>query len=74
MPCTMLATGPGGQGQLGNGMSGSGYQSAAPVPVAGSYMFVSVCAGLEHSCALDESGKAWCTGEHQLRQHGHRAA
>ncbi|PRW57024.1 Serine threonine- kinase CTR1 [Chlorella sorokiniana] len=65
-----LCWGQGEQGQLGNGMSGGGYQSAAPVPVTGSHQFVSVCSGQQHSCALEASGKAWCTGSASQGQLG----
>ncbi len=57
-----LAAGQGDQGQLATGRSDSGYQSTEPAPMAGDHRFVSVCTGLQHSCALEASGKAWCAG------------
>lgn len=60
-----MAAGNGGHGQLGNGDASLDYgeKSSIPVLVAGDLPFAAVCTGLQHSCALDSSGKAWCWGE-----------
>lgn len=58
---SVSATVSGAQGQLGNGESGSG--PIVPPLMGGKRAFESVCTGLAHTCALDASGKAWCTGE-----------
>lgn len=65
LPCSMVA-GMGTQGQLGNGVLGSGdqeYWSRTPVVVTGGHLFSAVCTGFEHSCALEPLGQAWCWGE-----------
>lgn len=49
--------GAGTDGQLGNNGDSD---STDPVKVAGSQSFVSVSAGGEHACALDDSALAWC--------------
>jgi alpha-tubulin suppressor-like RCC1 family protein len=52
-------------GQLGAGSAGGDgglAKSATPLPVAGGHLFRAVSTGLEHSCALDDDGAAWCWG------------
>lgn len=46
-------------GELGNNTTSS---SARPVAVAGGHTFRSIDCGYQHTCALDDSGKAWCWG------------
>lgn len=33
-----------------------------PLPVLGRHVFRTISAGLDHSCALDDAGAAWCWG------------
>ena len=60
-PCAGL----GSDGQLGNGMLrfSTDYESKVPVVVMGNHSFKFVCTAFSHSCALEQSGKAWCWGE-----------
>ncbi len=50
--------GAGGNGQLGNGNSGS----VLPEPVTSLDTYVAIAAGDKHTCALTASGSAWCWG------------
>jgi alpha-tubulin suppressor-like RCC1 family protein len=58
------------RGQLGNGDSGDGHQSSAPVPVAGGITFTSITAGEEFACALTAAGRAYCWGTNSYGQLG----
>ena len=51
-------------GQLGDGnfYTGDPYGSPAPVAVGGGHTFVSLIAGLLHTCGLTAAGEAWCWG------------
>ena len=58
------------QGELGNGESGSGAQSAVPVRVSGVADAVAVASGYDHTCALREGGKVSCWGHNEFGQIG----
>ncbi len=49
-----------------DGEAGDGTTSQAdkysPVPVAGGRAYTTITAGVDHTCALDTAGKAWCWG------------
>ena len=52
-------------GTLGVGSAGGNgglAGSSVPVPVLGGHVFRRIGAGLNHSCALDDAGAAWCWG------------
>ncbi len=52
-------------GNLGVGSSGGEggiSRSTVPVPVIGALKFTRIAAGGEHTCALDEAGRAYCWG------------
>jgi uncharacterized protein YjdB len=49
-------------GQLGNGSSGEGAFSSAPVAVSGGLTFSAVSAGAVHACGLTPTGAAYCWG------------
>jgi alpha-tubulin suppressor-like RCC1 family protein len=55
--------------QLGVG-STTIQSSAAPLPVAGSFRFTALTAGLFHTCGLDASGAAFCWGNNADGQVG----
>ena len=55
-----LAAGGNDSGQLG---TGSTPDSTTPVAVAGNHTFRSISCGGGHTCALDDTGRAWCWGE-----------
>jgi len=60
--------GNGGSGRLGNGASSN---SAVPVQVSqGSLRFVSITAGYSSTCALDDTGDAYCWGNGQYGRLG----
>lgn len=59
-------------GQVGDG-SGAEGTKATPVRVAGGIVFRSISAGLEHTCALGRTGRAWCWGSNTAGQLGNRA-
>ena len=61
--------GAGEHGQLGGG-PGSEAAADSPVAVAGSERFAVVSTGFDHTCALNESGVAWCWGNNHHRQVG----
>jgi predicted outer membrane repeat protein len=72
---TVWAWGRNSFGQLGNGMSGSGTESAIPVQVgAGIAAFnthvVAVSAGSYHNLALTDDGKVWAWGYNSNGQLG----
>jgi alpha-tubulin suppressor-like RCC1 family protein len=54
--------------QLGNNAAGT--TSRMPVPVAGGFKFVAIGAGAAHTCALTQSGAAYCWGSNQYGQLG----
>ena len=60
----------GSDGQLGNGRSGYGFDSALPVWVADIADATAITAGYTHSCALHEDGAISCWGDHQYGQLG----
>lgn len=55
-------------GALGAGSNVSG--SYLPLRVAGGHLFVDIATGSDHSCAIDDSGKAYCWGHNDWRQLG----
>jgi len=60
-------------GQLGNGTSGSGSNSAdrwAPVAVSGALTFTALVAGNGHTCGLVLGGTAYCWGDNDYGQLG----
>jgi len=60
-------------GQLGNGLTGVGSDSAnvsSPVPVTGGRSFTSLVAGGQHTCGLEAGGKAYCWGSNAYGQLG----
>ena len=61
--------GAGEHGQLGGG-PGSQAPADTPVAVTGSERFAAVSTGFDHTCALNESGMAWCWGNNHHRQVG----
>ncbi|MCK5160783.1 MAG: hypothetical protein KAQ99_04335, partial [Candidatus Aureabacteria bacterium] len=67
---TVLAWGSGDKGQLGNGVSGTGYDEEAPVPVLNITNIVAVSAGSDHSLALASDGTVWAWGEDTYGQVG----
>lgn len=57
------------RGQLG---TGTGTESSAdPVQVAGSHRFTTLALSVAGTCALDESGAAWCWGAGDHGRNGH---
>lgn len=64
--------GQGNFGQLGNGAfyTSDPYGSPALVAVSGGHTFVSLVAGLLHSCGLTAAGAAWCWGYGEYGQLG----
>lgn len=56
------------KGQLGNGHVPT--DSLVPAPVSGDHTFTRITAGLEHTCALDARGRAWCWGRNTEGQLG----
>ena len=58
------------QGELGNGESGPGAESAVPVKVSGIADAVAVASGHDHTCALREGGKVSCWGNNEFGQIG----
>jgi alpha-tubulin suppressor-like RCC1 family protein len=54
-----LCWGTGTLGQLGDGNAAT---SQIPVTVTGTAGFTTIAAGYSHTCALDDSGAAWCWG------------
>ncbi len=59
---SLVCWGRGDHGQLGNGSSGSGYQSTTPVLVNSSNLYTSVSIGEFHSCAVTTTGTVDCWG------------
>jgi len=53
--------------QLGNGLFGA--STDTPVQVSGGHDFVSVAAGLLHTCALTAAGVAYCWGDELCQEH-----
>ncbi len=47
-------------GQLGDNTTST--SSASPVQVAGGYSWAQIAAGMDHTCGLLYSGKAYCWG------------
>lgn len=64
--------GSGEHGQLGDGRSGTGTLSAAPVRVAApiGLLFVALSVGAEHACGLTSAGALWCWGRNDFGQLG----
>ena len=58
------------QGELGNGESGPGIQSAVPVKASGIADALAVASGYDHTCALREGGKVSCWGSNEFGQIG----
>ena len=58
------------QGELGNGESGPGAESAVPVKASGIADAVAVASGYGHTCALREGGKVSCWGNNEFGQVG----
>jgi alpha-tubulin suppressor-like RCC1 family protein len=54
--------GQAGDGQLGNGQSGSETRIAQPDPVLGGHNFKELSAGTYHTCGVTTSGEAYCWG------------
>ena len=55
-------------GELGTGQDGNGLQQTAePRPVVADHgqSFVSIAAGFDQACALDDEGEAWCWGTNE---------
>lgn len=50
-----------GAGQLGDGIDDQATEHV-PVKIGGGHAFVTLSAGLWHTCALDAAGAAWCWG------------
>jgi alpha-tubulin suppressor-like RCC1 family protein len=68
---TVSCWGEGYYGQLGDGMSGSGYVRATPAPVVGLPAGVStIAAGGGDSCAITDGGALWCWGANDQAQLG----
>jgi alpha-tubulin suppressor-like RCC1 family protein len=44
--------------------------AAQPVTVTGGHTFRAVAAGVDHTCALDQDGRAWCWGKGDFGQLG----
>jgi alpha-tubulin suppressor-like RCC1 family protein len=60
--------GGGQRGQLG---AGAFFDFAyEPQSVAGAHRFISVVAGKEHACGIDDLGAAWCWGDNSYGQLG----
>lgn len=55
-------------GQLGDGNTGTG--SPSPAPVGGSHVFVAISAGEHHTCGLDDGDLVWCWGRNDQGQLG----
>jgi alpha-tubulin suppressor-like RCC1 family protein len=55
-------------GQLGYGEFAD--SSAVPAPVEDGHTFVAIDAGLQHTCALEASGRAYCWGQNFFGQGG----
>lgn len=55
-------------GQLGTGSVSDG--SREPVRVSGSARFTAISAGLAHTCAMDDNGRAYCWGHNRDGQLG----
>ena len=53
--------GLGPYGQLGDGNT-SDHETGTPVEVVGGHTLTQLAAGINHTCALDSAGKAWCWG------------
>jgi alpha-tubulin suppressor-like RCC1 family protein len=57
----------GPHGRLGDGTAS---RRPAPVKVAQARPFVTLAAGMDHTCGLEASGTAWCWGDNALGQLG----
>ena len=57
-------------GQLGNGQSGYGFESDWPVRVAGIDDAKAITTGIDHSCALHQTGTISCWGDNEYGQLG----
>jgi alpha-tubulin suppressor-like RCC1 family protein len=60
--------GENGRGQAG--VAGGGVIVDGGVPVSSDARFVAIAAGWAHTCALDETGRAWCWGANRHGQLG----
>ena len=58
------------RGELGNGESGPGAESAVPVKVSGISDALEVASGLDHTCALHSTGAVSCWGNNEYGQVG----
>ena len=70
---TAYCWGYNGKGQLGDGTSGNGGNSAnrtTPVAVSGGRTFTALVAGGSHTCGLVSGGTAYCWGENGYGQLG----
>lgn len=68
---TALCRGTNDYGRLGIGTAAEGTGAEAnTTPVGGDARFQAIAAGLEHACALDGDGAAWCWGSNRYGQLG----
>ena len=65
---TLACWGNNAAGQIGDGQAGT--DVFAPAPVSGAEDIVSVCGGVDHSCALTGSGTVTCWGGNSAGQLG----
>ncbi|HEX4934823.1 MAG TPA: Ig-like domain-containing protein, partial [Gemmatimonadaceae bacterium] len=63
-----LCWGFGGLGNIGDGSFNA--SRSTPTAVSGGRKYVSIAAGYQHSCAIDDAGAAWCWGKGGFGQLG----